>query len=192
MKNKIILTLLAVIIAMGLFIGGFMIGGKDSGKKIDASVIESTLNDISEMSTVEYNYTNMALMENHKEFYGWTLPFTTSKFIITYDGSIKAGIDFSKVTIDVNENTITVTLPDAKILSHTIDYDSLQVMDEKYSVFNKITIDDYNSFYADQSKAMEQKAIEKGLLAEAKVNAQAIIRTAILEVAGDTYTVVFK
>ena len=74
----------------------------------------------------------------------------SSKYIITYDGVIKAGYDLSKVKAEVNGTNVTVTLPEPKILSHTIDYDSLQIMDEQYSIFNPVEITDYNSFYASQ------------------------------------------
>ena len=191
-KNKIILTLLAIIVVMGVFIGGFFLGGKEAENKIDSAVIESSLNDIAELSTVEYNYTNMGVFENHKEFYGWKIPFTTSKFVISYEGTIKAGIDFSKVKVEVNEKTITVTVPDAAVLSHTIDYDSLQVLDEKYSIFTTVKIEDYNSFYNDQSRVMELKAIERGLLRQAKENAQNIIRSSIINLVGEGYEIVFR
>ena len=191
-KNKIILTLLAIIVVMGVFIGGFFLGGKEAGNKIDTAVIESSLNDIAELSTVEYNYTNMGVFENHKEFYGWKIPFTTSKFVISYEGTIKAGIDFSKVKVEVNEKTITVTVPNAAVLSHTIDYDSLQVLDEKYSIFTTVKIEDYNSFYNDQSRVMELKAIERGLLIEADKNAKDIIRSSIINLVAEGYEIVFK
>ena len=191
-KNKIILTLLAIIVVMGVFIGGFFLGGKEAGNKIDTAVIESSLNDIAELSTVEYNYTNMGVFENHKEFYGWKIPFTTSKFVISYEGTIKAGIDFSKVKVEVNEKTITVTVPDAAVLSHTINYDSLQVLDEKYSIFTTVKIEDYNSFYNDQSRVMELKAIERGLLIEADKNAKDIIRSSIINLVAEGYEIVFK
>ena len=191
-KNKIIIILLAIVIAMGAFIGGFLIGGKEAGNKIDSAVVESTIQEIAELNTVEYNYTNMGVFENHKEFYGWKIPFTTSRFIVSYEGTIKAGIDFSQVKVEINEKTITVTVPKAAILSHTVDYDSLQVLDEKYSIFTTIKIEDYNSFYNDQCKAMEMKAINRGLLTQANDNARNIIRSSIINLVGEGYEIVFR
>ena len=52
----------------------------------------------------------------------------------------------------------------------------MQVFDETRNIFNPITIEDYNGFQNDQKDAMEQKAVENGLLTQAKTNAQTVIR----------------
>ena len=56
-----------------------------------------------------------------------------------------------------------------------MDEDSLQVFDETRSIFNPITIEDYNGFLADQKDAMEAKAIANGLLDDARTNAGAVL-----------------
>ncbi len=192
MKNKIIIILLAVIIAMGAFIGGFLLGGEEAGNRIDSVSIEQSISELQELATIEYNYTNMGKFENHKEFYGYKIPFTTSKFIISYDGTIKAGFDLSAVKVEISDNKIYVTLPECKILSHEIDYESMQIMDETYSIFNMLEITDYNEFYADQSKAMEEKAIEKGLLAQAEDQAKLVVTALIDSITGASREVVFR
>lgn len=163
MKNKFILALLIIVGIMGAFIGGTIIGGKKTDNKIDSAVIESSINNIAEIATVEYNYTNFGKFENEGlSFYGYIIPFTSSRYIVTYDGVIKAGYDFTAVTALLKgEDEIVITLPEAKILSHEIDYDSLEIIDESYSIFNPVKITDYTQFYNDQSKAMEEKALEK-------------------------------
>ena len=192
MKNKLIITLLALVIAMGCFIGGVLLGGKRSETRLDAAVIESSLNDIAELATVEYSYTNLGKFENQLELYGWKVPFTTSKIIISYDGIIKAGIDCRSITVKVTDKAITVTLPQAAILSHTIDFDSLQVMDETYSIFNPIKITDYNQFYADQSGIMEEKAIARGILKVARDNAVTSITSMLKNAFGNDIEVIIR
>lgn len=192
MKNKIIFILLAIIIAMGAFIGGFLLGGEEAGNKIDSVSIEQSISELQELATIEYNYTNMGKFENHKEFYGYKIPFTTSKFIITYDGTIKAGIDLSKVKVETNETQIILTLPDCEILSHEIHYDSLQILDQKHSIFNPFEITDYNEFYNDQSKVMEEKAIEKGLLEQAEKQAQLVLKSMVDSMTKGQLEVIFK
>ncbi len=192
MKNKIILLLCALVIALGCFIGGTYFGQKKVDNTLDSATIESSITDIQELATIEYAYTNMGKFESTKEWKGITIPFTTSKYIITYDGVIKAGYDLSEAKIDVNGNEIIVTLPDVKVLSHTIDYDSLQVMDEKYSIFNQVVITDYNDFYAEQSALMEQKAIDKGLFTKAEESGQGIIRSFLEGLTDTEITVTFR
>lgn len=192
MKNKIILILCALVIALGCFIGGAYFGEKKVNNTLDSATIEASMAEIQELATIEYAYTNMGKFESTKQWQGINIPFTTSKYIITYDGVIKAGYDLSKAKIEVNGSEVIVTLPDVEILSHSIDYDSLQVMDEQYSIFNQFEITDYNSFYAEQSKLMEEKAISKGLFEKAEVSGQAMITSLIQGLAESEITIRFK
>ena len=193
MKNKLIITLLIIVGILGAFIGGTIIGGKKTDNKIDSAVIESSINNIAEIATVEYNYTNFGKFENEGlEFYGYIIPFTSSKYIVTYEGVIKAGYDFTKVTATLKgENEIIIQLPEAKILSHEIDYDSLEIIDETYSIFNPVKITDYTQFYNDQSKAMEQKAIDKGILKQARINAENTV-TALIKASYPELKITFQ
>ena len=67
--------------------------------------------------------------------------------------------------------TVTVTLPEAEILYHEIDEDSVEVFDEKTSIFNPFTVEDFTAFQADQKAAMEERALSSGLLEEARAKA---------------------
>ena len=192
MKNKIIVVLLALVLIMGAFIGGTYFAEKKNEYTLDSATIEASMSDIQELATIEYAYTNMGKFESTKEWQGIKIPFTTSKYIITYDGVIKAGYDLSNATVEVNGNVVTVKLPEVEILSHTIDYDSLQVMDEQYSIFNQVEITDYNSFYAEQSALMEQKAIDKGLYEKAAESGKAMIESLIRGLVKEDISVVFK
>lgn len=135
--------------------------------KLDAVVVENRLAQISELATISYQYTNMAQFSSSNDFYGVTIPFTTKKFILTYDGVIKAGVDLAQAKTDISDTAVTVTLPGAVILSHEIDEGSIEVFDEKTSIFNPFTVEDLSSFQADQKAEMEQKALGKGLLVQA-------------------------
>lgn len=189
-KRFLILGLVLLLALAGA--GGYYLGTrKDKTRRLNAVVLQNSIQEISELATVEYNYTTMARYENHKEFYGYTIPFTTSRFIVSYDGVIKAGIDFSQAAVQIEGDTITVTLPAAGILSHEIDYDSLELMEDGYSIFNPITITDYSAFYADQSAAMEEKALQKGLLDTAEANAEQTVASLIATLTDHRYTVKF-
>lgn len=139
---------------------------------ITADLISQRLSSINELASVSYYYTNMGKFENQVDFYGWKVPLTKKSFIVSYDGCIKSGIDAAEITCQVEDNKIIISLPAAKILSHEIDEDSLQVFDEKTSIFNAITIDDYTGFSADQKKTIEARAIQNGLLTHAQEEAE--------------------
>ena len=171
LKAVILLLVLILGTVIGIFFQKEM--QREAMRNPDPVILQSEINDIAELVTIEYNYTNMAKYENHNEFYGVKIPFTTNKFIITYDGIIKAGIDMSEVTVEKNEeNKLVVRLPKARILAHSIDFDTMQVMDETYSLFNKLEITDYSSFTADEKQTTESKALSKGILEKAEENAR--------------------
>ena len=65
--------------------------------------------------------------------------------------------------------------PQAKILSHEISEESIETLDEKNGFFNSIKIDDVRAFDTVSKEAMEQRAIENGILDKAYENAKAII-----------------
>ena len=137
--------------------------------------MENQLQQISQLATVRYSYTNMGQFENSNEFYGIKLPFTTKSFIVAYDGTIIAGVDLTQAKVSVTDQKVTISLPAPQILSHEVDPNSLEVFDETTSIFNPITIEDYTGFQADQQGVMEEKAIQSGLLTQAKNQAETAI-----------------
>lgn len=156
---------------------------EEAAKEIDIAVINAEIRDIGELATIEYLYTDAGKFEDPAELFGKEIPFsfTTKSFIAKWDGSIKAGVDISKVTAEVNESEkkIVVHIPKAEILSHEVDDESIETLDEKDGLFNKLKIDDIRAFDANSKDAMEKRAIENGLLDKALENAKAIIRKLI-------------
>lgn len=156
---------------------------EEAAQEIDIAVINAEIRDIGELATIEYLYTDAGKFEDPAELFGKEIPFsfTTKSFIAKWDGSIKAGVDISKVTAEVNETKkeIVVHIPKAEILSHEVDDESIETLDEKDGLFNKLKIDDIRAFDANSKDAMEKRAIENGLLDKALENAKAIIRKLI-------------
>ena len=156
---------------------------EEAAQEIDIAVINAEIRDIGELATIEYLYTDAGKFEDPAELFGKEIPFsfTTKSFIAKWDGSIKAGVDISKVTAEVNESEkeIVVHIPKAEILSHEVDDESIETLDEKDGLFNKLKIDDIRAFDANSKDAMEKRAIENGLLDKALENAKAIIRKLI-------------
>ena len=101
-------------------------------------------------------------------------------------------MDFSALQIEVNEKVITVTLPEPIIIAHEIDENSVQIMDEKYSIFNMVKVDDYTQFKKDQQAIMEEKALAKGLLEKARENGKDVIESMIINLVGSDCQIVFK
>lgn len=181
-KNIIVIAIVAVI----FFVVGMFCPSHADNQTITSDLLSQQIQSISELATVEYSYTNMGKFENQATFYGWKVPFTTKSFIVSYDGKIKAGIDMTQADIKVKNNTISIQLPKAKILSHEIDEKSIEVFDETQNIFNQISISDYNQFAIDQKEKMEESVKEKGLLEEAQSKAETTIKTFITTTYKDT------
>jgi hypothetical protein len=181
-------VVVCAVIGTACFFGGRTTAGKSGQTEISAVVLQNQLSDISELASVTYTYTNMAQFENSSDFYGVKLPFTTKSFILTYDGVIKAGVDLKEADVTVSGTSVRVSLPDARILSHQIDEDSVEVFDEKTSIFNPFTVEDFTSFQSDQEDAMEEKAVSKGLLDEAKTKAQSSVELLLKSALPEDYT----
>lgn len=170
------LIIFGVILAIVCFAVGFFSGGREEKLPVLSSItVENQLQQISQLATIRYSYTNMGQFENSNEFYGIKLPFTTKSFIVAYDGTITAGVDLTEAKVTVTDQKVTIALPAPQILSHEVDPNSLEVFDETTSIFNPITIEDYTGFQADQQGVMEEKAIQSGLLTQAKDQAETAI-----------------
>ena len=85
-------------------------------------------------------------------------------------------MDLTEAEVEVKGSTVNITLPRAKILSHTIDETSLKVFDEKTSIFNPFTVEDYNGFQRDQKAVMEEKAVANDVLQFAEERAKEAVR----------------
>ena len=146
-------------------------------REVDISIINAELHQIGELATMEYLYTDANRFSDLKKLFGVNVPFTTKTCIAKWDGVIKAGIDVNRITAELdNENyVITVWLPAAEILSHEIDDESFEVLDEKNGLFNPIKAEDVKTLEAVSKDAMEQRAIENGLLEKAFENAKAVV-----------------
>ena len=178
-KNKkftFVKIIFLLVLGCALFFGGMLKMKKDMTPKMTTDLINNRLEEAKELTTLKYHYTNMGQFENQNDFYGWKVPFTTKSFIVSYDGTIHAGVNLEKAVVGFGNNRIDIQIPNSIILSHEIDEESLKVFLEKDTIFNPIKIEDYNDFSKDQKKVVEEKAIKNGLLTEANEKAEKTIK----------------
>lgn len=159
--------------------------------QVTSTVVKEKILRINELSTVKYMYTNVGKFSQSNDFYGYEIPFTTKSFLITYDGTIKAGVDMNNAEVSVTDSTVTLTLPAAKVLSHEIDEGSIEVYDETKNIFNPISVKDYTNFAATEKTKMEQKATSQGLLKEAAEKAKTNL-SELLQQTAEGRKIVFK
>lgn len=144
---------------------------------ITSDALRQEIEQIGELALVNYYYTNMGKFEDAVKLLDLDVPFTTKSFILSYDGEIKAGIDLAKVTVDIVDSNINVTIPIATIVSHEVDMDSVILYDEKNSIFNGLSAEDVTGFIGEQQKLMEEKALNNGLIERAQSSATQVLKT---------------
>ena len=131
--------------------------------------------DIGELATQSARTTEISTLEGSRDLFGVTIPFTQSKYIFSYDVEIKAGFDFTQIEWSLNDYTIEVKLPEAKILSSELDTDSFEVYLEDESIFREITLSETNEAIQELVKNAEEDAVANGILENAPANAETIL-----------------
>ena len=149
-----------------------------SRRAITANVTEMGLRNIGEMATQAGYFTSVQTIEKSRDVFGIEVPGTRSSYVYSYDGDIKAGLDFSDVEIQVNELTrvITVRLPEIRILSVEIQEDSFVLYNDGSNLFTALKLEDVNRSNAEMIRVTKETAIKNGILESARDNAEVLIR----------------
>ena len=126
-KVPMILLFAGLISCLAVFGYGYL-NGEGKTTIITSAALADTI-DIAELSTAEFRYRGIADVYKDEE----------KKDVlchICYSAVVKAGIDMSKVSFDVNydEKTVTAKLPDVSITTSVVDEDSMLVMPEKAKI----------------------------------------------------------
>lgn len=176
LKKKLWTIAAAVLVVAAAFGVGALWNGSRKGlvqekEAVTQDLLQQQIQAIGELGTAKYYYTNMGRYENTLQLGGKNIPFTQKMFIISYDGTIKAGVEVKDIQVTLNDKTIKVVIPPAKVLSHEVDMKSVTVFDEKNSIFNGLSTEDVTRFLNEQNAQMEARAVDSGILADAQQNA---------------------
>jgi hypothetical protein len=221
MKRVILLSILVVVIIGLLLVVGFLLGGRKFGlnpseliteqPEVSAHTVLKEVLPIGEYASLAYHYTSVVKDVSSKDFRGITIPFTTRKYIFTYDGIMKLGIDGSQIRVEepgtgtAGEEPdapltgakglplIRIILPPVRILSHEIDDDSIEVFEQSQTIFNEIKIEEAFKVTADRKRELEQKVMDGTAVNEAKVSAEQQFGALLKGLPGirDSYDIVF-
>ena len=127
--------------------------------------------------TQEYDCTGVVGASKVKTIFNIEIPFTESSYLISYDATVEAGIDFTKVTVDKDDSAkvITVHMPDAEIKSVAIDHESFTLYSEKDGLGTKMTVKDFNDSLVEYEATVRKKAVDRGVLENAAENARLVV-----------------
>lgn len=165
--------LLAVIILLA--VAAVVFFGMQTTDSSESTTTKIGFEDIGELATQAAYCREVNVTDSSRDLFGVTLPFTQSKYVYSYDVTIKAGYNFEKIEWSENEMTIEVTLPEAEVLSCDIDLDSLKIYLEDESIYNRISLSENNDALKDLETTAKEDAIENGLLDDARKNVETIL-----------------
>ncbi|MCQ2063567.1 MAG: DUF4230 domain-containing protein [Fibrobacter sp.] len=129
--------------------------------KITSEFVGNRIQEISELATLAHHYRKNANYEDAKKLLkylpDWRINKSIKNFSLIYEGEVKMGYDLKdiKVGIDTTAMTIEITLPEPKILSHSIDFESIDIICENKGWFNEIKLEDFKKFFVEEQKAYE-------------------------------------
>lgn len=143
----------------------------------DEKITEIGFENIGELATQSVTTTTVRVETKDLKLFNVSIPLTQSKYIYTYNTTIKAGINFSDVkwqlgdTDDTSHN-IYVDIPEVKTLSADIDLDSFKVLHEENNIFSPITLTEHNDSLIQLRENALSDAINSGLYDRALDNAK--------------------
>lgn len=192
MKKKI-KRIICIVVVLAIIIGGTGIGIVVYSKiqdykqeievlkmqevhKTDLEIIEETITRASRLETADYVCTIVEDSYGSKQLFGKDIPLTKTGYTVSFKGSVSAGIDLSKATAkQLDENTIEISLPKVEVYEPNFDNESMKKYDEKNSIFNPLKIDVVNETEINAKKKIKEEAIQYGIEARAKENAEIIV-----------------
>lgn len=186
--------IVAVVVGIAIGIGGlFAIQNAGGNSKISPSVVFDRMVAQNEMVTVSQSY---SITDKYSDAYSFfdlfDIPFTDNALWYRYVGTLKAGVNMQTAEFQADGATITIALDEPYIISNTPDMNETGVLEERDGFFNPVHASKVDEVQRNAVAISEEKAIEGGLLEEAKANAEDNI-TEMFDVAlGDGYTVKFN
>ena len=156
----------------------------------------SQMKSICELATMECYYHNVAkyFEEDAQGILFWK---KDKHFWVEYSGVVKIGIDASLVVIEVDEDSVTISMPDAKVLNEEVDEYSLSK--DSFIVHGGSADisaeDEIKAFALAQENMVKTASEDTALLASAQQRAQILLEEYvgnIGNVTGKEYSIVWK
>lgn len=155
---------------------------KEKSRGYDSSTVMNRISYIQDLALVKLNYTGVIGYKDYMKFLNINVPFTDKYFLLKYNGYIKAGVDFGRIKVTVeNDSSVHVSIPKPKIMDTVINENSIQVYNESENAFNPIKIADYNEALSREKNVMIRDAVAQGIYGQAAEQAKTAITSLLKE-----------
>ena len=194
LKLVSLLLLVCATVAATVFVMKKLEPAEPTGPSITSAFVEQRISEISELATLHHHYRKNANYQDAKKLLeympDWRINKSIKEFMLIYQGDVKLGYNLKeiKTSIDPSTKTILIILPEPKILSHSIDFKSIQVLWEKKGWFNDIRFEDFKQFFIAEQKKYEEENNDE-LKRRAREHAQKVIQLYLGSVASEDYQI---
>lgn len=129
-----------------------------------------SLREMSDLATVEYTVTKVIKASDDKTWF----KVGERKILMTCEAHIKAGIDMSAInehSFKINEKSIAVSLPPAKVISFSIPPEGIKTAYEETGIFrDKFKAADRDALATQAERQIRNSIVALGILQQAKAN----------------------
>ena len=183
--KKVLAILIALLVGAAAAAGGIFYFHMKAQPKVDAKSLMERLEESSELTVEKNFYTGIVRFEEG------TIRFIDKNgFNMKYEAEIDAGFELENGNIEVNDDSVVVTVPEAKILSVSIDPDSLEFYDNQVSLIKTDRKEATKQALQAAQKDAEEHATGKGILDAANKRAEVIFKGILEGGVGDREIIV--
>lgn len=171
--GRVLLFLMIVILIVTMLV----VFGRQPAQNVSRTT-SFGLENIGELATQAGYFTTVQSIRKAREIFGLTIPLTESNYVYSFDGTIKAGVNFEDVRMEVDDanHLIRITFPEFRILSTEIKDDSFVVFNDGTNPFTSLKLEDVQRGNAQLKQEAMKTAIDNGILESARTNAELLIR----------------
>ncbi|MBQ7544747.1 MAG: DUF4230 domain-containing protein [Synergistaceae bacterium] len=154
---------------------------KPEPESVRTTILEG-IRSVSELATVRRDFQSIVTFSSSKKIPGlaWTIPGTTRKFMLRYNGTIVCGCDLTQVKVSEGYgDRVRITLPKSEILDMYADLQSLEVYDQSAGIFTSVKLEDQNREITADLERVREHELKNGLLELSDGNVRKILSSVV-------------
>jgi hypothetical protein len=134
------------------------------------------------LETIQYTVEKVITAESRQGAFGFLFG---DRLLLVAHGEVIAGVDLAKLSpsdLRVTDNVLYVRLPEPEVFIATLDNDKSYVYDRETGILTRRDINLETSARQAAEKAIEQTAIEDGILDMARTNAEDYLHRFLIDI----------
>ena len=175
-----------------IFMSAVFIAVACGNKKIPREQEILALKEMNELVTVEYVVSKIIRANDDQTWY----KIGDRKILMTCEATLKAGIDFSKITADnitLNDKEIKLILPKARLFSLNIKPEDIKVAYQEIGAFrSEFTSQERNMLAAQAQEQIQASVDSLGILHTAEANASLFVSNFLRNLGYEKVSIAFS